>query len=213
VTFTKLVFVCAILLLAHCFFNSDDQSKIPEHEAKIIRAILMKNSINITEDEPVDSYLYIDSFFHENEPEGHYYIRLPQKEIQFVRLTDDINDLVNISNKFQGICPINGSKAETLIVQTDSIINVRSLEIGFKLRTIPEQIQNLRGRSFVFADNEITAVPEEIMKLSAEPKIFDTVKVFIGNNKIDTSLISDSLDAWLVEHAGAYWKATQRHEE
>ena len=224
--FIKSLFCALFLCLCSCSWLSED-SFFTDEQAEIICAILNENGYSVDNHEDVDKYVEFGSSSEHVDLNDYYWLVLPEKRQTTLVLTDKINDL---DNKFHGVkspprfydTVTNGNVkvitnyglVDSLYIDSNNFINIKILSIhNNMLKDLPKTIQCLRGKVFNFSYNKITSIPVEATNITNTPKLYDTVSININYNRIDTTNVDPVLDAWLVEHAGPYWKAGQRHQE
>jgi len=209
-----------------CSWWSED-SFFTDEQADIIRAILNENGYSVDNHEDVDKYVEFGSSSEHVDLNDYYWLVLPEKRQTTLVLNDKINGL---DNKFHGVkspprlydTVTNGNVkvitnyglVDSLYIDSDSLVKIKILSVHSNmLKSLPKSIKYLRGKMFNFSRNKIIVIPVEATEITNNPRLYDTVAININYNRIDTTNVDPVLDAWLVEHAGAYWKATQRHEE
>ena len=149
----NLFLLFALVVLNGCIFDTE-QSFFSDEQADLIRALLRENGYSVEDNEIVDNYVEFDSDSKHTDSRDYFWLVLPEKEHKTLMLTKDINKL---GNKFHGIKSPprlfdttttgmvqiidNYSPVESLIIISDSIVNVKILSIyKSKLVSIPESI-------------------------------------------------------------------------
>ena len=202
--FIKSLFCALFLCLCSCSWWSED-SFFTDEQADIIRAILNENGYSVDNHEDVDKYVEFGSSSEHVDVNDKYFLLLPEKISKRLVLTDKIN---NLDNTFMGIKSAQESNyglVDTLVIRSDSIINVKALNVGFnQIRNLPSTIKYLRGRYFTFNYNELSTLPVELMALTDEPVLYDTIGLNIRGNKIDMSTINPEIKAWLEDIKALY---------
>jgi len=187
-----------------CSWWSED-SFFTDEQADIIRAILNENGYSVDNHEDVDKYVEFGSSSEHVDLNDKYFLLLPKKTSMCLVLTDKINTLDNTFMGIKSAQESNYGLVDTLVIHSDSIINVKTLNVGFnKIRNLPSTIKYLRGKYFTFNYNELSTLPVELMALTDEPVLYDTIGLNIRGNKIDMSTISSEIKAWLEDINALY---------
>ncbi len=206
-----------IVLCCGCSFLQPE-SHIPEDQADVIREILRENGYSIGKKEHVDRYLEFRSSHPEVDYHDLYYLLLPSENTKMLILSDKINLLD--SKAFMGVNTINYSFSDSAIDSiafvSDSIIRIPSLyAANNNIKVIPKEIVHLRIGVVNFGANQITALPDEIMQIF-DTNYFSGGLIYLGNNRIDTLLLSDTLKTWLSKYAkygSEWWKFQDNYSQ
>lgn len=201
--YNRLFFLLIGLLFTFCIFDGERKSLIPDDQAMIIRTILNKNGYSLKDDEMVDDYLDFMSLSEHVDSKDVYWLVLPSPNSSKLVINDDINQLNH--SLFWGISS-NFVPIDTIIIMSDSFIDVRKISLyKSQIKKIPPEIGLLRSQIFNFAENLFETLPDSIMLTTNEPFLYDTVKIFVEYNNIDTLSLSDSLKTWLSLRMGENW--------
>ena len=203
--YNRLLFLICGLLFASCILDGEQKSLIPDDQARIIRTILNKNGYNLKDDEMVDDYLNFMSLSEHVDTKDVYWLVLPSPNSSKLVLSDDINQL---SHRFFLGITSNFAPVDTIIIESDSFIDVRKLSLyKSQIKQLPPEIGLLRSQIFNFSDNLFETLPDSIMLTTGEPFLYDTVEIRVEYNNIDTLLLTDSLKTWLSNHNvyGEFW--------
>ncbi len=206
-----------IVLCSGCSFLQPE-SHIPEDQADVIREILRENGYSIGKKEHVDNFLEFSSSNVEVDYRNRYYLLLPAQHKKTLVLSDKINLLE--STGFMGVKTINYSFSDSAIDSiafvSDSIIKFTYLyAANNNIKVIPKEIAHLRTGYLNLGTNQITALPDEIMQIFDE-NYFNGGRISLGNNRIDTLLLSDTMKTWLskyAEYGSEWWKFQDNYSQ
>lgn len=180
-------------------FYSGALSAFTASEIATLRTILSENGYSETEQ---------DSIIREQGLNEFWALTLPAPGQNQLVLSDAVSRISAIKGKF-GKHRFNQiyrslHQVDSLLIQTDSIIAVKEVDINNGFREIPPQIAKLRTERIEFADT-LNNFPAEVMQLTAPPQPFETGRLILLDARvIDSSLIdtlTEPLRGWLKEYS------------